>query len=116
MYIKIDEFDAKLMMEKANRDNFTRYGLGCILEYMDSLCDNEDGMEFNPVDIACTFVEFNLAEPDELAEFLSDYGYLADGLEFSDLDSKIEYIQDKIEDTTSVASTDYNYYIFDYNF
>ena len=109
----INHLELKEAMIKVGRDNFSRLACQIIINYYD---DMEEDTEFYPVDIDCTFVEYDLSDPDDLSSFLNDYSYLVDGEEFSDEDSRIERLMDLIEENTLVLSSDYNCFIFDYNF
>lgn len=105
--------ELKQDMQQAGRDNFSHVGYQAIIDYYEELGEN---VEFNPVGIDCTFVEYDLSDSDDRQTILNDYGYLVEDQEFSDEDSKIEAIMDCIEEHTLVISHDPNCFVFDYNF
>lgn len=99
-------------MAAAGRDNFSFRALDLIIEYYEEYGEN---VEFYPIDIDCTFTEFDLSVEEEREQFISDYGYLVDD-EFSDEDSLLEAIQEELEQNTLVLCNTYDLVLFDYNF
>lgn len=100
-------------MAAAGRDNFSFRALDLIIEYYEEYGEN---VEFYPVDIDCTFVEFDLTVDDELANFMADYEYLVEGQEFEDEDEAIDAVLEALRDNAFVLSSERDLVLFDYNF
>ena len=115
MYITINEFEAKEIMQKVGRDNFTRRGLEIIMQWLDDASDCEQGHEFDPVEIDCEFIELDLTTDEGKSLLLKDYGYLVEEDE-EDEECKIEAIIEEIQDRGVVIYDDPQLFIFTYNF
>ena len=112
MYIKIDEFEAKEMMQKVGRDNFTRRGLEIIMQWLDDASDCDQGHEFDPVGIDCEFMELDLTTDAGKNNLLCSYEYLVD----ADEEDKVNAIIEEMKERGVVISDDPEIFIFTYNF
>ena len=114
IYTKLDEYDIRKMMQDCNRDNFSLCAIRAYIHFIKSIGDQPQ--EFDAIAFDCSFIEFDLSNDDERKAFINDYGDLVKDETFSDDDSKVESIMDKLNDETCVISQDYNCFTFDYNF
>lgn len=113
LYKQLNEYDLQDMLIKCDRDNFSLTALRAYVEFIRELGESQ---EFDAITFDCSFCEYDLSQPEELEQFNQEYGYLVEGEEFTDEDSKQEAIRDAIGEKTLVILDTYNCFLFDYNF
>ena len=113
IYKKLDEYDLKDMLIRCDRNNFSLHALRAYIDFVEGLGEYQ---EFDAIGFICSFYEYDLSNDDEREQFIREYEYLVEDESFNDENSKVESIMDKIKDETLVISSEYNCFLFDYNF
>jgi hypothetical protein len=98
------------------RDNFSIEALQAIIDFTDEVYPDED-IAWTPVDLDCTWVEFNLNNQKDLEDFVQDYGHvLMDGDNLPANEDTATAVIEWLEEHTLIISSDWDCFVFDYNF
>lgn len=96
MKMEISLMEAMQIMKNRNCDYFTIEGMDAIMNFYD---ENIPEVDFNPVDIYCTFTEYGKDAACSFKDLISDYGYLlpiSEYAENADVDEE-DYINKLLE-------------------
>jgi len=102
----IDATELKQAMKRIDRDNFSFKACEAIIDFYNEL---EQPVEFYPLDIDISYVEFDLTDKSDIEAFINDYGYLTDN-------ENLKEIMEAIQEETLVICSELDCFVFDYNF
>lgn len=103
MKMEISLYEAMDIMKKCERDYFTIDGMDAIMNFYE---ENMPDVDFNPIEICCTFTEYGNGAACSFKNLISDYGYLlppSEYIENSDIDEEdINALLETLENYTCV--------------
>lgn len=114
MKMEVSLFEAIEIMRKCDRDYFTIDGIEMIINFYDR---NMPEVDFNPVDICCTFTEYGKGAACSFKDLISDYGYLLPVSEYAenaDVDEEEVDMKDYVN-TLLETIEDYTYVLYPKN-
>ena len=105
----------KQRMADCGRDNFSIQGYEAIIDSFDDGSGLD--VEFDPIMLDCTYVEYDLTDAKDIDTLLYDYKYLV-GDEFDGMseDDQLAAVKQAISEDTLVLCDTATCFLFDYNF